>query len=91
MICKTCGKKIPEERLEVHDTDYCVRCFEALPYDRERETRAFEALIVSQLCRERDLMNLDDLPELTDAQRAAMNALPSNLVEILWQEAQSES
>jgi hypothetical protein len=59
--------------------------------EREREIRALEAIIVSQLLRERDPMNLDDLPELTDSQRAAMNALPTNLVENLWDEIDAES
>lgn len=52
--------------------------------ENERENRALQAVFVSQLLRERDPLNLDDLPELTDAQRAAMDALPSNLVEQIW-------
>ena len=59
--------------------------------ENEREIRALEAIIVSQLLRERDPMNLNDLPELTDSQRAAMNALPANLVEKLWDEVDEES
>lgn len=51
---------------------------------REREDRAFEAFIVSQLRRKRDISNLDDLPELTEAERAAMNKLPADLVDELW-------
>ncbi len=58
--------------------------------ENEREIRAFEAIIASQLLRERDPMNLDDLPELTDAQRSVMNALPANLVEGLWNEVDEE-
>jgi hypothetical protein len=50
----------------------------------EREERAFDALIVSHLLRDRDLTNLDDLPELTESERAAMNAVPEDLVENLW-------
>jgi hypothetical protein len=51
---------------------------------REREEKAFEAFIVSQLRRKRDISNLDDLPELTEAEREAMNKLPADLVEQLW-------
>ena len=59
--------------------------------ENEREIRAFEAIIASQLLRERDPMNLDDLPELTEAQRTAMNAVPANFVEQLWDEVEDES
>ena len=59
--------------------------------ENEREIRALEAIIVSQLLRERDPMNLDDLPELTDAQRTAMHALPANLVEQLWKDVEDDS
>ena len=59
--------------------------------ENEREFRALEAIIASQLLRERDPMNLNDLPELTDSQRAAMNALPADLVEKLWDEVGEES
>lgn len=58
--------------------------------ENEREIRALEAIIVSQLLRERDPMNLDDLPELPDTQRDSMNALPANLVEKLWDEVDDE-
>lgn len=51
---------------------------------QEREDKAFEAVIVSQVRRTRDIGNLDDLPELSDAERAAMNRLPVDLVEKLW-------
>ena len=54
------------------------------PNDRRREDRAFEALIVSQLRRERDLTNHKDLPELTEEERAAMSAVPANLIDRLW-------
>jgi hypothetical protein len=50
---------------------------------KRREHRAFEALIVYTLRRERDIEDLDDLPELTESQRAAMNSLPSDFVERL--------
>lgn len=59
--------------------------------ENERDFRALEAIIASQLLRERDPMNLGDLPELTDAQLAAMTALPANLVEQLWDEVAEES
>ena len=59
--------------------------------ENEREIRAFEAIIASQLLRERDPTNLNDLPELTDSQRAAMNALPADLVEKLWDEVDEDS
>jgi hypothetical protein len=59
--------------------------------EHEREVRALEALIASQLLRERDPLNLDDLPELTDSQKAALNSLPPDLVEQLWDEVDSES
>lgn len=57
----------------------------------EREKRALEAIIASQLLRERDPMNLADLPELTEAQRGAMNALPAERIEQLWEEVEKES
>lgn len=50
----------------------------------EREERAFDALIVSHLLRERDLTDLNDLPDLTESQRAAMNTVPADLVDLLW-------
>lgn len=50
----------------------------------EREERAFDALIVSHLLRERELTELNDLPDLTEAQRAAMDAVPADLVDQLW-------
>ena len=51
---------------------------------RNREDHAFEALLVSQLRRDRDITNLGDLPDLTAAERAAMVKLPPDLVEQLW-------
>lgn len=59
--------------------------------ENEREIRALEAIIASQILRERAPMNLDDLPQLTEAQRTAMNALPADLVEQLWDEVEGES
>jgi hypothetical protein len=56
----------------------------------EREIRAFEAIIVSQLYRERDPMNLNDLPELTEGQMAAFKARPNDFVEKLWEEVENE-
>lgn len=50
----------------------------------EREKRAFDALIVSNLLRDRDAQDLDDLPELSDAMKAKMNSLPDDLVSKLW-------
>jgi hypothetical protein len=57
---------------------------------REREERALDALIVSQLRRDRDPDNIQDLPELTDEERAAMNALGASLANRLWSAAESE-
>jgi hypothetical protein len=56
----------------------------------EREIRAFEAIIVSQLHRERDPMNLNDLPELTEGQKAALKGRPNDFVEKLWAEVENE-
>lgn len=50
----------------------------------ERENRAFDALIVSNLLRDRDPEHLDDLPELPDAIKAKMVSLPDDLVSKLW-------
>jgi hypothetical protein len=58
--------------------------------EREREDRAFEALIASQLRRDRDIDDSDDLPELTEAEQAAMDALDPNLVESLWEGGEPE-
>ena len=57
----------------------------------EREERAFDALIVSHLLRERELTELNDLPDLTESQRAAMNAVPADLVDRLWDAESQES
>ena len=51
-----------------------------------QEVRAFDALIVSQLRRERDINNLDDLPELSDEELAAMDNVPANIIESMWEE-----
>jgi hypothetical protein len=53
----------------------------------ERDKRAFDALIVSNLLRDRDITNLDDLPELSESQRARMNAVTSDIVDQLWDAA----
>lgn len=53
--------------------------------DRERDERAFDKLIVSQLQRERDIMNLDDLPELTPEELAVMDSIPSDIIARLWE------
>ncbi|MCB7129870.1 MAG: hypothetical protein J3T61_10085 [Candidatus Brocadiales bacterium] len=55
---------------------------------KEREERAFEALIVSQLRKECDLdkVNPEDLPSLTAKEKAALEALNPGLVERLWNE-----
>jgi hypothetical protein len=50
----------------------------------EREERAFDALIVSHLLRGRELSELNDLPDLTESQRAAMNSVPADLADQLW-------
>lgn len=50
----------------------------------EREKHAFDALIISHLLRERELTDLNDLPDLTESQRAAMDAVPADLVDQLW-------
>lgn len=33
---------------------------------------------------------VEGLPELTEGERAAMNSLPDNLVEVLWNEAETK-
>ena len=48
--------------------------------DRKREERAFDLLIASQLGRERDIANPDDLPELTAEELAAMGSVPSDII-----------
>lgn len=50
----------------------------------EREERAFDALIVSHLLRERDLADPNDLPDLTESERKAMSDLSMDLVDHLW-------
>ncbi|MGO8752433.1 MAG: hypothetical protein ACLQNE_41365 [Thermoguttaceae bacterium] len=52
--------------------------------DRKREERAFDLLIASQLGRERDIANPDDLPELTAEELAAMGSVPSDIIAQLW-------
>ena len=56
-------------------------------YDQEREDRAFDALIVSHLLRERNVTDLSDLPQLSEPQRAAMSEVSSDIVDRLWDEA----
>jgi hypothetical protein len=51
---------------------------------QEREDRALEALIVSQLRPECNLSDPDDLPELTAEERKAMDALPADFAKRLW-------
>lgn len=48
-----------------------------------REERALDALIVWQLRRERDITNLDDLPQLSEEELAAMNRIPDNFIEMI--------
>jgi hypothetical protein len=52
----------------------------------DREHRAFEALIVSQLRRDchPDKGIPDDPPNLNEAETEALNAIDSNLVDRLW-------
>ena len=56
----------------------------------EREDRAFDALIISHRLRDRDLNDLNDLPPLTESQRALMNSVPDDIVELLWNKAKTE-
>ena len=56
----------------------------------EREDHAFDALIISQLLRDRDFNDLTDLPQLTESQRAAMNLVPDDIVEVLWNQVKSQ-
>lgn len=56
-------------------------------HERDKEDRALEALIVSQLRRERECCDINDLPELTAEERAVMNAAPADLIQKLWEQA----
>ena len=60
---------------------------------KEREQRAFEALIVSQLRKEcdPDKVKPEDLPALTVSEKAAIDALGSDLIERLWNEEKKSS
>jgi hypothetical protein len=60
---------------------------------REREERALEALIVSQLRKEcdPDKVKPDDLPKLTEKEKAALAALGPNLVERFWNNAKKSA
>lgn len=51
---------------------------------RESEERAVEALIVSQIWQVRAPDKVDDLPELSIEERAAMDSLGTDLVQRLW-------
>lgn len=57
---------------------------------RESEERALEALIVSQIWQERDPSKVDELPELSDEERAAMNSMGTDLVQRLWDRVPEE-
>jgi len=52
--------------------------------DRKREQSAFDLLIASQLGRERDIANPDDLPDLTAEELAAMDSVPADIIAQLW-------
>lgn len=54
----------------------------------ERETRAFEALVVSLLRKDCDPEKVqpEDLPKLTEKEQAALDALGPDLIERLWKE-----
>ncbi len=60
---------------------------------KEREERAFEALIVSQLRKEcnPDKVKVEDLPTLTAKEKAALKALGPDLVERLWNDGKKSS
>lgn len=60
---------------------------------KEREERAFEALIVSQLRKEcdPDKVKPEDLPTLTPKEKAALKALGPNLVDRLWNQGKQSS
>lgn len=58
---------------------------------REGEERALEALIVSQLRRDRDPSRPETLPELTAEEQAAMLALGANLIDRLWDAVDTDS
>ena len=53
---------------------------------RKKEERAFDALIVSQLRKTRDIMKLDDLPPLSDDELAAMDGIPADIIPTMWAE-----
>lgn len=57
---------------------------------RESEERALEALIVSQIWQERDPDKVDDLPELSIEERAAMDSIGTDLVQRLWKNLPDE-
>lgn len=52
----------------------------------KREESAFDALIVSQLRRKRDIMNLEDLPQLSEEELTAMHSIPEDIIETMWSE-----
>lgn len=55
----------------------------------EREDRAFDALIISHMLRDRDFNDLNDLPPLTESQRKLMNSVPEDIVERMWNQAKA--
>ncbi len=60
---------------------------------KEREKRAFEALIVSQLRKEcdPDKVKPEDLPALSPKEKAALAFLGSDLIERLWDDGKKIS
>ena len=52
----------------------------------KREERAFDALIVSQLRRKRDILKQEDLPQLSDEELAAMESIPETIIWTMWTE-----
>lgn len=59
---------------------------------KEREERAFEALIVSLLRKDcdPDKVKPEDLPKLTKKEKAALEALGPDLVDRLWNQARRD-
>lgn len=57
----------------------------------KREEDAFDALIVSQLRRKRDILNLEDLPQLSEEELAAMDSIPEDIIETMWGEQCSDA
>jgi len=60
-------------------------------HNEDREKHAFDAIIVSNLLRDRNPSDPKDLPELTESMKAKMHSVPNDLIRMLWEDDSEET